>query len=173
MNETCSFPNCTNPVMDIDVDHVTAWAQGGQTTGNTHNLCRRHHALKHFRDDKNKHGHYRQDLEPDRHGIKLRGWKPSTTNDGRIAWTSPNGNYHAPKQRTAQPPAYPKWLKKHLTQQLDHRNNTTAGLGTGAAAGTAPGARAAGMAASRFDRSHSPLENLIEYNIKPHTNEDH
>ncbi|PYI65596.1 hypothetical protein CVV68_17925, partial [Arthrobacter livingstonensis] len=29
------------------------------------------------------------------------------------------GNYHAPKQRTAQPPAYPKWLKKHLTRKLN------------------------------------------------------
>jgi len=157
LNETCSFPNCTNPALDTEIDHIIPYSEGGSTTvDNLHPGCRRHHALKHFRDDKDRHGRYRQDLDPDRAGIKLRGWKASTTPDGRVAWTSPSGKYHPPQQRKTRPPAYPKWLKKRIAKKLNgtHRNETAAG----ATAGTA----------RRFDFNHSPLENLIEYTIKPH-----
>ncbi|MDQ0277757.1 hypothetical protein QO003_002060 [Arthrobacter silviterrae] len=47
--ETCSFPGCTNPAMDTETDHLTAYALGGPTTpANSHALCKRHHAYKHF-----------------------------------------------------------------------------------------------------------------------------
>ncbi|RAN71936.1 hypothetical protein B5P43_33280, partial [Bacillus sp. SRB_336] len=101
LNETCSFPNCTNPALDTATDHIIPYSQGGRTTvANSLPECKRHHGYKHFRDDKDRHGRYRQDLDPERAGIKLRGWKPCTTNDGRIAWTSPTGTYHPPKPRT-------------------------------------------------------------------------
>ncbi|RAN77901.1 hypothetical protein B5P43_17815 [Bacillus sp. SRB_336] len=124
MNETCSFPNCTNPAITADIDHVIPYGLGGPTTrANTHPGCRLHHALRHFRDDKDRHGRYRQDRDPDRAGIKLRGWKPSTTADGRVGWTSPTGKYHVPAPRDTQPPAYPKWLKKRLAKNPNHHKN--------------------------------------------------
>ena len=126
--ETCSFPNCTTPALDTEIDHLTPWAQGGTTTrSTTRGLCRRHHALKHFRDDKDRHGRHRQDLDPDRTGIKLRGWKPVATADGRIGWTSPSGHWHPPQERHTPTPAYPKWLKKRIDTALnpDHGPTTT------------------------------------------------
>ena len=43
-DSTCTFPNCTNPSLDNDADHILAWAAGG-TTGITNlgQLCRKHH----------------------------------------------------------------------------------------------------------------------------------
>ncbi|WP_113716049.1 DUF222 domain-containing protein [Arthrobacter dokdonensis] len=150
LNETCSFPNCTNPAITADIDHVIAYGQGGPTTrANTHPGCRLHHALRHFRDDKDRHGRYRQDRDPDRAGIKLRGWKPCTTADGRVGWTSPTGKYHAPTPRDTQPPAYPKWLKKRLAKNPSHHKNSPT-------TGPAP----------RIDLSQSPLESLLDYNFK-------
>ncbi|WP_154605886.1 HNH endonuclease signature motif containing protein [Arthrobacter sp. AQ5-05] len=107
LNETCSFPNCTNPAIDSETDHIRPYSQGGDTTlGNVYPLCKRHHALKHFRDDKDQRGRYRQDLDPRRASIKLRGWKPLATPDGGIAWTSPAGKYHPARQHSsAQAPA--------------------------------------------------------------------
>ncbi|NVM95959.1 HNH endonuclease signature motif containing protein [Arthrobacter wenxiniae] len=154
LHETCSFPNCTNPALDTETDHITPYSAGGHTTvENSLPECKRHHGYKHFRDDKDRHGRYRQDLDPDRRGIKLRGWKPCTTNDGRIAWTSPTGKYHPPKPRTTQPPAYPKWLKKRMANGPARRDNRV---------GTAP----------RIDLRRSPLESLIEYNSQPHPDND-
>lgn len=45
---TCRFPGCTVPAVRSDLDHSTAWADGG-TTGadNLAHLCRHHHVLKH------------------------------------------------------------------------------------------------------------------------------
>jgi hypothetical protein len=175
LNESCSFPNCTNPAIDTETDHLTAYAQGGKTTaGNSHPLCRAHHALKHFRDDKDKHGRHRQDLDPARAGIKLRGWKPAPTGDGRIGWTSPTGTYHPPKQRNTPPPAYPKWVKKHHTQN-HNRNLTTPETGTAPVPNTSTTAETGtppGTTWPRFDLSHSPLEQLINYTIKPHTKDN-
>ena len=45
---TCRFPGCTRPAHRTDVDHTTAWADGGLTeAANLAHLCRRHHVLKH------------------------------------------------------------------------------------------------------------------------------
>ncbi|MHA7305164.1 HNH endonuclease signature motif containing protein [Arthrobacter sp. TMN-49] len=117
----CYYPNCTNPVMDTDTDHLTAWERGGATTPeNMRPACKRHHLLKHFKDDKDMHGNYRTDQDPDRHQIRLRGWTPLPQQDGRIGWISPSGRYHRPQHREPRRPAYPKSLKKRLEKALNH-----------------------------------------------------
>jgi hypothetical protein len=46
---TCRFPGCTRPAEACDIDHVTAWAEGGATdAANLIPLCRRHHVIKTF-----------------------------------------------------------------------------------------------------------------------------
>ncbi|WP_207346493.1 HNH endonuclease signature motif containing protein, partial [Arthrobacter sp. E3] len=116
----CYFPNCPNPVMDTDTDHLTAYEHGGKTTlTNQRPACQRHHLLKHFKDDKTRHGHYRREHDPERTKIRLRGWKPLPTTNGTTAWLSPSGNYHRPQHHEPRPPAYPKWLKKRLNNALN------------------------------------------------------
>ncbi|WP_268236853.1 HNH endonuclease signature motif containing protein [Tersicoccus solisilvae] len=45
---TCRFPGCRRSAVACDVDHVSAWAEGGTTVpGNLAHLCRKHHVLKH------------------------------------------------------------------------------------------------------------------------------
>ena len=45
---TCDHPGCGRPVANCDLDHITAWADGGKTTiQNLAPLCRLHHGLKH------------------------------------------------------------------------------------------------------------------------------
>lgn len=71
-NPTCVFPGCRMPATDCDLDHTTAWAEGGATTEtNLAPLCRHDHGLK--------HGH----------------WQLQTTSPGHYTWTSPLGHtYH-------------------------------------------------------------------------------
>ncbi|MFF7682940.1 DUF222 domain-containing protein [Microbacterium sp. NPDC007973] len=67
---TCVFPGCNRPARDCDLDHLTAWADGGTTDAdNLAPECRHHHRL--------------------RHGTR---WTP--THDpatGDLRWTSPLG----------------------------------------------------------------------------------
>lgn len=45
---TCTFPGCGRPARSCDLDHTTAWAEGGVTSAaNLAHLCRKHHAMKH------------------------------------------------------------------------------------------------------------------------------
>jgi len=45
---TCDFPGCGRRAIDCDLDHTTAWTDGGKTTiGNLAPRCRRHHTMKH------------------------------------------------------------------------------------------------------------------------------
>jgi hypothetical protein len=47
-NRTCVAPGCRIPARTCDLDHTTAWADGGATTeDNLGPSCRRHHRLKH------------------------------------------------------------------------------------------------------------------------------
>jgi len=47
-DRTCRFPGCTRPARQADIDHTTAWNEGGATdAANLAVLCRRHHVLKH------------------------------------------------------------------------------------------------------------------------------
>lgn len=111
-DKNCQFPGCPRHVFDTDLDHIIAWEQGGTSTEeNLENLCRKHHLVKHFKDNKDRHGKYRHSKDRRRAGKKLRGWTPQTTPNGTIAWTSPSGRYYPPPDRETPPPSYPGWLK--------------------------------------------------------------
>lgn len=66
---TCVFPGCGRPARECDIDHRTAWADGGTTDDdNLDPTCRHHHRLRH---------ESRWDIDP----------PPG----GDAAWTSPLG----------------------------------------------------------------------------------
>lgn len=67
---TCVFPGCGRPARDCDLDHLTAWIDGGRTEDdNLAPECRHHHRLRH----------------------ETR-WRPSRAPDtGEVRWTSPLG----------------------------------------------------------------------------------
>ena len=67
---TCVFPGCARPARDCDLDHLTAWSDGGATDDdNLAPECRHHHRLRH----------------------ESR-WAPSRAPDtGEMRWTSPLG----------------------------------------------------------------------------------
>ncbi|WP_295837661.1 HNH endonuclease signature motif containing protein [uncultured Microbacterium sp.] len=67
---TCIFPGCARPARECDIDHRTAWADGGTTDDdNLDPECRHHHRV--------------------RHGTR---WAPfRDPADGRRRWTSPSG----------------------------------------------------------------------------------
>lgn len=68
---TCVFPGCARSARDCDIDHLTAWAEGGNTDAdNLEPECRHHHRLRH----------------------ESR-WSPSRDPDtGDVRWTSPRGH---------------------------------------------------------------------------------
>ena len=74
-DRTCQFPGCNRPAEFADLDHRTAFAEGGRTTTrNLHCLCRHHHRLKH-----------------------QGGWHITPNSDGTTTWTSPTGRrYRTP-----------------------------------------------------------------------------
>ena len=47
-DRACVFPTCQTPAERCDIDHLTAWSQGGTTSlDNLATLCQAHHRLKH------------------------------------------------------------------------------------------------------------------------------
>ena len=47
-DRACVFPTCQTPACRCDIDHLTAWSQGGTTSlNNLATLCEAHHRLKH------------------------------------------------------------------------------------------------------------------------------
>ena len=47
-DRACVFPTCQTPASRCDIDHLTAWSQGGTTSlDNLSTLCEAHHRLKH------------------------------------------------------------------------------------------------------------------------------
>jgi len=77
-DRTCRFPGCNRRADRCQIDHATAWDDGGDTNpANLGALCTRHHQLK-------THG----------------GWTISTsTKDGSCTWHSPEGrryDHHPP-----------------------------------------------------------------------------
>ena len=47
-DRACVFPTCQTPAERCDIDHLTAWSQGGTTSlNNLATLCEAHHRLKH------------------------------------------------------------------------------------------------------------------------------
>lgn len=68
--EGCTRPGCTSPVTTTDLDHLTAWAQGGATdVDNLAPTCRTDHTLKH----------------------RAR-FTVTRSADGTISWRSPSGH---------------------------------------------------------------------------------
>ncbi|WP_082634259.1 HNH endonuclease signature motif containing protein [Arthrobacter alpinus] len=123
--EYCQFPGCLAKAITCDVDHVKSFETGGRSIyNNLENLCSHHHLLKHFKDDKDRHGKRRCIDEPERQDVRLRGWTPCVENDGRVSWTSPSGRYCPPNLEEKQPPAYPKWLKKLIARAVNRRGRS-------------------------------------------------
>ncbi|MET4002650.1 hypothetical protein ABIB48_001366 [Arthrobacter sp. UYCu511] len=115
----CYIPNCPNPVMDTELDHLRAFEFGGASTlANVRPACKRHHIMKHLKDDKDRHGRRRSINEPERNGLKVRGWTPKVNPDGRIGWTMPSGTYQPPLNNDPPAPHYPTWLKKIIAHSL-------------------------------------------------------
>lgn len=88
-DRTCRFPGCRRRAASCDVDHSTAWADGG-TTGldNLATLCRKHHRLKHET-----------------------GWRVVHEGGGTLRWHSPTGRRYRTRPATAlwpPPPASPE-----------------------------------------------------------------
>ena len=77
---TCVFPGCARPARECDVDHLTAWAEGGTTDDdNLEPECRHHHRLRH------------DSL-----------WQPTHDSDtGTLRWRSPLGH-----ERGVDPPPF-------------------------------------------------------------------
>lgn len=120
----CYVPNCPNPVMDTELDHLRAFEFGGPSTmANLRPACKRHHLMRHFKDDKNRRGRRRCIDEPERAGIQLRGWTPQLTKDGRIGWITPSGKYRPPLNTEPDRPEYPKWLKKLISKTTKKPTN--------------------------------------------------
>jgi hypothetical protein len=79
-DRTCRHPGCRRPARWTDVDHVHAYAEGGQTAcTNLCSLCRRHHRLK----------------------THAPGWRFHMTDDGVLSVTTPSG-----VTRTTRPPGW-------------------------------------------------------------------
>lgn len=128
--EYCQFPGCLAKAISCDVDHIKSFETGGRSIyNNLENLCARHHLLKHFKDDKDRHGRRRCIDEPERQDVRLRGWTPRMESNGKVSWTSPSGRFYPPEVAEMQPPAYPKWLKKLIDRAMEgkgHKNNNAA-----------------------------------------------
>ena len=76
---TCTFAGCGRPAENCDLDHTTAWADGGTTSAdNLAHLCRKHHVMK--------------------HATK---WKVERPPGSPPIWTSPTGYV-----RTSDPPPF-------------------------------------------------------------------
>lgn len=119
-DEYCQFPGCMAKAINCEVDHVKSFESGGRSIyNNLEHLCSHHHMIKHYKDDKDRHGRRRCIDEPERESLRLRGWTPRMEEDGRISWTSPAGRYCPPEVVDRQAPAYPEWIKGVIDGALD------------------------------------------------------
>ncbi|MHA7176512.1 HNH endonuclease signature motif containing protein [Arthrobacter sp. Sr24] len=168
----CYFPGCPNPAMDTETDHLKAYGNGGQTTmENLRPACKRHHALRHFKDDKDRNGNYRSIQDPYRHVLRLRGWTPTLELDGTVSWTAPSGAKHRAPGKDSRPPIYPPWLEKRVDTAASPAPPTSTLAAESAPPPTPvdpsnPGKRAKHAAVS--DSSSSPFEQLLVSYIKKH-----
>ena len=78
-DQHCTFPGCRRHAQLNDLDHITAWRPGDETSpANLQSLCRRHHRLKHGED-----------------------WKVSRDDkSGATTWTDPRGRQHCSRPPT-------------------------------------------------------------------------
>jgi len=101
-DETCRFPGCRRRAARCDVDHSTAWQEGGSTAlANLAVLCRKHHRLKH-----------------------QAGWSITHGDGGVLHWRSPTGARHS----TA--PAASLWPPAPRPPDPDPPPDTLADLGS-------------------------------------------
>lgn len=168
----CYFPGCPNPVMDTETDHLKAYGTGGQTImENLRPACKRHHALRHFKDDKDRQGIYRSSQDPLRHSLRLRGWTPVLELDGTVSWTAPSGAKHRAPRKDSRPPTYPPWLQKRVDAATSPAPPTfthaTESTSTSMPAKPSDPAKRAKHAAVP-DTSNSPFEQLLVSYIKKH-----
>ena len=69
----CRFNGCRRKAADAELDHITAWSDGGTTSEpNLAAYCTHHHRLKTHAD----------------------GWRVHARPDGRLTWTTPTGHQH-------------------------------------------------------------------------------
>jgi Domain of unknown function (DUF222) len=72
-NATCTAPGCSRPAARCDLDHTTAWDQGGMTCEcNLAPLCRHHHRAK-----------------------QAQGWRLEQREPGVLIWHTPAGRTYA------------------------------------------------------------------------------
>jgi len=87
-DRTCRFPGCRRRADRCQIDHATAWDEGGGTSiANLGVLCTRHHQLK-------THARWQIDHS-----------KP----DGSCTWTSPQGRTYSREPEPLLPPNPPHW----------------------------------------------------------------
>lgn len=118
-DEFCQFPNCNARAVNTNADHIKKFSSGGRTTfDNLESLCRRHHILKHFKDDRTAQRHLREEQSPERRAVTLRGWTPRMTENGKVGWTTPTGRYVPPEAPDLPKLRYPEWLKDTIEEAL-------------------------------------------------------
>jgi hypothetical protein len=86
-DETCRFPGCRRRAQRCELDHVRAWADGGETDhANLASLCSKHHHLKHESE-----------------------WAVEALPGRQIRWTSPIGRHHTTEPAN---PAHRPWSER-------------------------------------------------------------
>ena len=130
-DRACVFPTCQTPAERCDIDHLTAWSQGGTTSlDNLVVLCEAHHRLKH-----------------------TPGWALTRNNtSGTLSWHTPDKTVYqrhpdgtitrlpkrvGPRQRYVPGSVVPADLSQQISPDILNRlntalNNTSTSTGTGA-----------------------------------------
>lgn len=153
--DECAFPQCTAKAATSDYDHIVAWEHGGNTSQEQlEPLCRKHHKIKHFKDDHPDNRTPSARRSPERASMKLRGWTPTMTASGQPSWTSPSGKYHAPKSPNYHAPSYPRWLQRRIDSQLQ--------VGAESQAQARPRSDASDFNCQIF----SPAERVVSYRVR-------
>ena len=77
----CRFPGCRRKAVDAELDHITAWSAGGETSEqNLAACCTHHHRLKHHA-----------------------GWHVDDEADASLTWTTPTGHRHTTARHDYRP----------------------------------------------------------------------
>ncbi|MDO9396271.1 MAG: DUF222 domain-containing protein [Herbiconiux sp.] len=99
-DETCRFPGCRRRAQRCELDHVHAWAHGGETShANLASLCPKHHHLKHES-----------------------GWRVEALAGRELRWTSPLGRRHVTEPANAPRSPWPERHPEHRSDRgLDRR----------------------------------------------------
>ena len=133
-DQACVFPTCQTPAERCDIDHLTAWSQGGTTSlDNLVVLCEAHHRLKH-----------------------TPGWALTRNNtSGTLSWHTPDKTIYqrhpdgtitrlpkrvGPRQRYVPGSVVPADLSQQISPEIINRlntalNNTSTSTGTGIGSG--------------------------------------